>query len=337
MPVLALAVLYVVLTGIYLYLAMWRYAIFRGGVDDAVFTQIVNGAFGGFSTTLEGSVNHFLVHFSPILYLAFPFVRLFDGTRGLIVLQCLLTAAIIFPIWGMAATRFPKSIAFAVTAVAASYPVLSAEAVGDFHELAFAPPLAATLVWALDQRRRSVALAAAILLALVKEDQFVALAFIGLVVAVMYRTDSRMRSCGLWITAIGVGAAAFYFGLLRPIIDPHFHYFSLHYYEWWRQPATSAGFASALSPVRLQYLFAILLPLAFTPLWSRYMLFALPGLAEVLLSHETMTMLLGTHYTAAWSAYLLCAFVDGTATVYRRWQVAGASLMVAALAASIWT
>jgi len=337
MPAVALAALYLLLAGIYVYLAMWRYAIFRAGVDDFMFTQIVNGAFAGLSTTMEGSVNHFLVHFSPVLYLAFPFVKLFDGARGLIVLQCLLSAAILFPIWGLAASRFPRWLAFAVTVIAATYPVLSAEAVGDFHELAFAPALAATLVWAVDRKRRGVALAAAIALALVKEDQFVSLAFIGLIVALMNRQDRTMRSCGLWICGIGIGAAVFYFAILRPLIDPHFHYFSLHYYEWWRQPSTTAGFANPVSLVRLQYLFAILLPLAFLPLASRYMLFAVPGLAEVLLSHEAITMVLGTQYTAVWSGYLLAAFVDGSSFLYRRWQTVGIGALAAALAASVWT
>lgn len=337
MPAVALVMLYLLLAGLYVYLAMWRYAIFRAGVDDCIFTQIVNGAFAGFSTTFEGSVNHFLVHFSPILYVAFPFVKLFDGTRGLIVLQCLLTAAIVFPIWGLAASRFPRWIAFAVTAIAATYPALSAEAVGDFHELAFAPPLAATLVWAIDRRLRGVAIATAVALTLVKEDQFVALGFIGVVVALMNPQDRRMRSCGLWISGIGVGAAILYFVVVRPLIDPHFHYFSLHYYEWWRQPPATAGLIGPFSPVRFQYLFAILFPLALLPLTSRYLLFALPGLAEVLLSRETITMGLGTHYTAAWSGYLLCAFVDGAAVVYRRRQPAGTAVLLLALVASLWT
>lgn len=337
MPAFALMVLYVLLAGVYLYLALWRYAIFRAGVDDFMFTQIVSSASTTFSTTFEGSVNHFLVHFSPILYLAYPFVELFDGARGLIVLQCLLTAAIVFPIWGLAASRFPKWLALGVTVIAAAYPVLSAEAVGDFHELAFTPLLAATLVWAIDRKRRRIAVAAAVALALVKEDQFVALAFIGIVVALMNRHDRQMRTCGLWIFGIGIGAAVFYFAILRPLIDPHFHYFALHYYEWWRQPSTNAGFANVLSPLRGQYLFAILLPLAFLPLTSRYVLFALPGLAEVLLSHEAITMVLGTQYTATWSAYLLCAFVDGASVLYRRRQAAGVGALLVALAASIWT
>jgi uncharacterized membrane protein len=316
---------------------MWRYAIFRAGIDDLIFTQVVNGAFGTFSSTVEGSINHFLVHFSPILYVAVPLVKLFNGARGLILLQCLLAAATIFPVWGLAAARFAKPLAFAVTLVAAIYPPLSAEAVGDFHELAFVPPLAATLVWAIDRQRWRVAIAVAALLTIVKEDQFVSLAFIGVAVAIMARGDPAMRRCGLWISSIAIGAAVFYFGILRPLIDPHVGYFSLHFYQWWRFPPTPAGFAGPLSPLRPQYLFALLLPLTFLPLASRYMIFAIPGLAELLLSHEAITLQLGTHYTAVWIGYVLCAFVDGLARVYSRSVVAARTAVLVAFVASLWT
>lgn len=328
---------FLALTGIYTYLGIWRYTIFRAGVDDCIFTQVINGAFTSFSSTIEGSVNHFLVHFSPILYLAFPFVKAFNGARGLVLLQCVLAAATILPVWAIAASRLPKWLALATTFVAAAYPPLSAEAIGDFHELAFVPPLAATLVWAIDRRLRSVAILAAVLLAMVKEDQFVSLAFIGFALFFMARDDRKTRSCGISIAAIGVSAAILYFGILRPLIDPHFQYFSLHYYEWWRTPSTPAGFAGPLSPMRVQYLFALLLPLAFIPLVSRYMLFAIPGLAEVLLSHEAITLSMGAHYTATWSAYVLCAFADGASRVYSRSRLAAQGTLALALLASIWT
>lgn len=332
-----IAALYLLVAGIYIYLGFWRYTIFRAGVDDFIFTQVVNSAFSSFSSTLEGSINHFLVHFSPILYFAFPFVKVLDGARGLALLQCLLAAATIFPVWGMASSRLPKPLALVATFIAAAYPPLSAEAVGDFHELAFVPPLAATLVWGIDRRSRLVAIAAAALLAMVKEDQFVSLAFIGLAVALMERRDLKLRSCGFWIAAIGVVASIVYFGALRPLIDPHAHYFSLHFYEWWRTPATPAGFAGPLSPLRPQYLFALLLPLAFLPLTSRYMIFAIPGLAEVLFSHEAITLAMEAHYTAVWIGYVLCAYTDGAGRIYGRSAFAATSALGFALVASIWT
>lgn len=332
-----ISALYILTAGVYLYLAFWRYAIFRAGVDDCIFTQIANSAFTTFSSTIEGSINHFLVHFSPILYFTVPFVRVLDGARGLVLLQCLLAAATIFPVWGLVSSRLPKSFALLVTLVAAAYPPLSAEAVGDFHELAFVPPLAATLVWAIDRRSRAVALVAAVLLAIVKEDQFVSLAFIGLVIAFSGRRDPKMRMCGFWIAFVAIAASVIYFGVVRPAIDPQSHYFSFHFYEWWQTPSTPEGFAGPLSPLRLQYVIALFLPLAFLPLASRYFVFAIPGLAEVLLSHEAITLEMGAHYTAVWIGYILCAYADGAGRVYGRSQLAAKGALAFALVASLWT
>ncbi|HYL28142.1 MAG TPA: DUF2079 domain-containing protein, partial [Candidatus Nitrosotalea sp.] len=249
----------------------------------------------------------------------------------------LLIAATIIPLWGIAAARLPKWLAFATTLVAATYPPLSSEAIGDFHELAFAPPLAATIVWAIDRKAWRIAVLAAAVLATVKEDQFVSLAFVGLVTAIIGRKDRQMCWCGVWIAAIAVGAAIFYFGILRPAIDPHFPYFSLDFYQWGRVLSSPAGFAELSSPLRAQYLFAVLLPLAFLPLGSRYVLFAIPGLVEVLSSHEAITILVGAHYTANWSGYLLAAFVDGTSNVYRRAGGLAQLALTIAFVASVWT
>ena len=140
------------------------------------------------------------------------------------------------------------------------------------------------------------------------------------------------------MAAIAVGFALLYFCVVRRAIDPAFPYWSFHYYQWWWFPPTSAaGFVSWDSMIRPLYLLAVLAPLAFLPLGSRYLLFALPGLAEVLLSHEAITMALGTQYAATWCGYLLCALVYGASTVGRRSQVALAVFLAAALAISIWT
>ena len=79
----------------------WRYAIFRNDVDLGIFTQVIAGLGRGFSSTAEGGVNHLLVHWSPIVATAWPFVRAF-GPVGLEYLQAILVAAVIFPIWGLA-------------------------------------------------------------------------------------------------------------------------------------------------------------------------------------------------------------------------------------------
>jgi uncharacterized membrane protein len=329
--------LFAALAGVYINLALWRYDIFRADVDDGVFAQIANGAFSGFSSTVEGGANHLLVHFSPILILTIPFVKIFHGTPGLAILQALLTAAVVFPIWALASTRFSKPVALAATLIAACYPPLSGEGIGDFHELAFVPLLTACLVLALDRRAWRYAIGVALVLVCVKEDQFVSLAFIGILIALTAKGDGDRRRCGWWIAAIAAGTALLYFGVVRRMIDPTFPYWSLHYYQWWWFPSTPNGFVGIDSLARPMYLLAALAPLAFLPLGSRYVLFALPGLAEVLLSHEGITMAMSTHYSATWSGYLLCAFVDGAYVLSTRSLTSAKALMVIAIGISIWT
>ena len=333
----ALGSLFAASCAVYTYLLFWRYDIFRSGVDDGIFTQIANGAFSGFSSTVEGGANHLLVHFSPILILTIPFVHFFNGVRGLDILQALLISAVVFPVWAMATTRFSKPVAFAVTLIAACYPPLSSEAVADFHELAFAPVLTACLVLALDRRAFRYVIAVAVLLLCVKEDQFVSLAFIGILVSVTSKGDEERRRCGWWLAGLAVGAALLYFGVVRRLIDPNFPYWSFHYYQWWWSPPTPNGFVGLDSLARPLYLLAALAPLAFLPLGSRYVWFALPGFAEVLLSHEGVTMSISTHYTATWSGYLLCAFVDGAYFLRTRSPKAATVMLAIALAISIWT
>jgi len=329
--------MYVALAATYASLAFWRYDIFRAGYDDGAFTQIVHGTFAGFSTTVEGGANHFLVHWSPVLILALPFLDLFGGTKGLAALQALLVAAVIFPVWAMARERFSKPVAFAVTLIAACYPPLSAQGVGDFHELAFAPVLTACLVLAIDRRAWRWAIAVTIALVCVKEDQFVGCAAAGIFVVLLARRDPVQRRYGWLMTGIALAFALLYFGVVRRAIDATFPYWSLHYYQWWWFPPTAAGFVPWNSLVRPLYLVAVLAPLAFAPLASRYLLFALPGFAEVLLSHEGITMALNTQYGATWCGYLLCAFVDGSSTIGRRSYAGLAALLVVAMAISIWT
>ena len=67
------------------------------------------------------------------------------------------------------------------------------------------------------------------------------------------------------------------------------------------------------------------------------MLFAIPGLAEVLLSHEAITMSLAMHYTATWSGYVLCAFADGLAVTFSRSRAASEVALLVAFVASILT
>ncbi|MFY9664725.1 MAG: DUF2079 domain-containing protein [Candidatus Cybelea sp.] len=316
-------------------IAQWRYAIFRNDVDLGIFTQVVAGLGRGFSSTAEGGVNHLLIHWSPIVATAWPIVAAF-GPIGLEFFQAILVAAVLFPIWALARARLRPAPAFALVCVAALYPVLWANGVGDFHETAFVPLLSATLVYALDRRRWSMSIVAALLLACTREDQFVVLAVNGLLFAATARGDTQAKRIGLTISGAAVAFSFVYFGVVRPALNPHVPYESLQFFNWSgnRTGAQSLGWALLL--LRVRYVLIILAPLAFLPCISRYGLFLIPGLVEILAAHQPVTIMPGAHYSALLTGYALAAFADGAARLNAHRPRLVAPTVVAAAAASIW-
>lgn len=316
-------------------IVQWRYAIYRNDVDLGIFTQVIAGLGHGFSSTAEGGANHLLVHWSPIIAAAWPFLRAF-GPVGLEYFQAILVAAVIFPIWGLARARFGPAASLIVVTVAALYPILWANGVGDFHEMAFVPLLSAALVYALDRRRWSMSVATALLLLFAKEDQFFVLAANGLLFAVTARGDARGERAGLTISGIAIAMAFLYFGVVRHALNPHAPYQALQFFDWTGAQARGHGVVATELLARLWYVFIVLAPLAFVPCVSRYGLFLLPGFVETLGSHQPVTLAAGAHYSALLTGYALAGFVDGTSLLSARRPLLAKGLVVASAAASVW-
>jgi uncharacterized membrane protein len=329
------AALFVALASTLCLIVHWRYAIFRNGVDLGIFTQVVAGLGRGFSSTPEGGVSHLLVHWSPIIVTAWPFVRAF-GPVGLEYFQAILVAAALFPIWGLARARFSPPAALAIVAVAALYPILCANGVGDFHEMAFVPLLSATLVYALDRRRWTMSIVTALLLLCTKEDQFVVLAANGLLFAVMTRDDAKAKRIGWAISGLAIAMSLAYFGVVRPALNPHVPYEPLQFFNWTGTQAGGHGFIWTMLLSRIRYVVIILAPLAFLPCISRYGLFLIPGFVEVLSAHQPVTVVPGAHYSALLTGYALAAFVDGASRLAARRPRLVKALVVAAAVTSVW-
>jgi len=315
-------------------IAQWRYAIFRNGVDLGIFTQVVASLGAGFSSTAEDGANHLLVHWSPIIATGWPFVRAF-GPVGLEYFQAILVAATLVPIWALARVRFGPTAAFGVAAVAALYPILWANGVSDFHEMAFVPLLSATLVYALDRRRWTLSIVAALLLCCTKEDQFVILAVNGILFAATTRDDVTARRIGWSIAGVAIAISLLYFGPIRHALNPHAPYLSLGFFDW-RGAHAGESFALDALTRRAVYVVIVLAPLAFLPCISRYGLFLIPGLVEILASSRPVTLVPGAHYSALLTGYALAGFVDGASRLSARRPRLVSIVVAAAAAVSIW-
>jgi uncharacterized membrane protein len=329
-----LAVLFLALASALCIIVAWRYAIFRNDVDLGIFSQVIAGVGHGFSSTAEGGVNHLLVHWSPIVVTGWPFLRAF-GPAGLEYFQALLVASVLFPVWGLARARFSPAPAAALVAVAALYPLLWANGVGDFHEMAFVPLLSATLVYALDRRRWWMSIAAALLLACTKEDQFVVLAANGLLFVIVARSDVEAKRVGWAIFGLAIAMSLVYFGAVWHTLGSNVPYLSLRFFDWAHASAAGHDLVTALL-ARTWYLLIVLAPLAFLPCISRYGLFLIPGFVEIFASRTPVTTAPGAHYSALLTGYALAAFIDGASRASARRPQLTKGLVGGAVAASLW-
>jgi uncharacterized membrane protein len=318
-----------------------RYRVFRAQVDLGLFTQVVSSPLGGFSSTAEGGINHLAVHFSPILFLCSPLVLLVRTPLVFVAIAAVASALAIPAIYLLAARHVSRRVAVLVAFAALVYPPFISMTVGDFHELAFATPTILLLAWALDARRFTLAAVLALAALAIKEDVTLVLAALSLAVgtwAWRRRDRALARFCFLFA---GAAALTFvtYVGFVRPALlatSPLQMMRHMHYYDWTYRGSTPHGFADLDSPLRVRYIGGVLGPLIAIPLATPLFLLAVPGLVEVLASHEAITLDLSTHYVGCWLPYVFIAFVFGVARIARRSTRLAYALLGLSLATSLW-
>ncbi len=314
-----------------------RYRIFRAQVDLGIFTQVIASPFSGFSSTAEGGINHLAIHFSPIILLCSPLLAFTRTPLALVGVQAVLSAAAIPAVYLLAQRRLPRLLAASTALVAVTYPPLISMTAGDFHELAFATPTILWLVWALDSRRFKAATVLGIIALTIKEDVTLILAALACLVAMRVRRDDlRLARFLVTFAMVAVVTAGVYFLAVRPALGAHNVMPFGQYYNWRFTGPTPNGFAPIASTLRVQYMESVIVPMMALPLLSFGFVLAIPGLLEVLASHEAITINLSTHYVATWLPYVLFAFVLGTASAYRRSKRLTYVLLSCSLAASLW-
>ena len=321
---------------VYFFLGWDRYATYHTGADLGLFTQTLASAFAsdGFRNTLEGG-NHYTYHFSPVLYLFAPLLVLVHSPLVLVAAQAVAGALVAPGLYAIARRRTNPHTAFWIAAIAWVYPPLAGVTFTDFHENGFVPAATVWFLWALDAKRLGwAALFAAGLLA-TKEDQALILAAVGLGAAIFFaRHGDRSRArFGAGLAVASLATFVLYFGVARPLAGATTPWDPLHFYALGgvetRGPTTPL-----FSFGRLTYLLEVFVPLLFVPLFSPVVLGALPGLAECLLSHESLTYTMGQHYAAVWIGYVLVAYAQAAPrfAAWARWGPLAACALVLAFA-----
>ncbi len=311
------------------------------GFDLGIFDQAVR-AYSRFQAPivpLKGPGYHLLGdHFHPILALWAPLYWVWDDPRMLLLAQAALVAASIVPVAIFAARRLGGRPALVVAALyALSWP-LQRMIQFDVHEIAFAIPLIAVVVDAIDRRAHRTTLAACALLLLVREDMGAFVLVAGVLVALrsgrLWGPRRRpARGELLWGAGLVLLGAAGY-KVATGVVIPHFA--GGAGFVYWTFPELGPDLASAArfaltqpwSVVALmvtpwkktQTLLALGLPTLYLCLGSRYVWLTLPFLAQRMLNSRELLWSTNFHYSSVLAPTLAMAAVDtlGRVLAWRR-------------------
>ncbi|OJV76584.1 MAG: hypothetical protein BGO37_11085 [Cellulomonas sp. 73-92] len=314
--------LFVGAAAVYSVFAITCYAQYRtAGYDLGIFDQAVR-AYAHLRlpvATLKGDGYDVLGdHFDPIVAAWAPLYWIWDDVRMLLVGQGVVVAAAVFPVQRFVARRVGTPWSYLLTAgFVLGWPVQTLVNF-DVHEVAFAVPLLAWAVDALDRRSDRALVVVAGLLLLVREDMGLVVAVLGLLR--IARAGRRWRGVVLVVGGLAV------FALVTAVFMPHLApagsaaRLQLQYSQLGSGPGGIVlgalrkpwhTLVLMVTPsVKVGTLLALLAPLAFLPLGSPYALLALPMLAGRFLSDRPLTWQTGFHYDAPVWVVLVLAAVD---------------------------
>ncbi|MBP0451082.1 DUF2079 domain-containing protein [Kitasatospora sp. RG8] len=276
------------------------------GFDLGIFEQGVRGYAALQAApvaTLKGSGFPLLGdHFSPLLVVLAPFYRMFPGATTLLVVQAVLFALSCVPVTGLAVELLGRMGGLAVGAAYGLSWGLWRASTFDFHEVALAVPLVAGAVAALARGRYRAAAGWALPLLLVKEDQGLVVAGIGL-----YLWWRGRRRLGAATVLAAVAATLLAVLVVVPAMNPDGVYAYGANGAWHGNAVTRL----LLPAVKWHTVAALLAPTVFVALCSPLSLLLVLPLAGRFWTPNPTYWDTGYHYNAVLMPVLFVALADG--------------------------
>ncbi|WP_433324153.1 DUF2079 domain-containing protein [Spirillospora sp. CA-294931] len=304
------------------------------GYDLGIFEQAVRGYahLRAPVSELKGPGFHLLGdHFHPILVTIAPLYRLFPSPLTLLVVQAALLAVSAVPVTRLASELCGRHGGLCAGLAYGLSWGLQQAVVFDFHEIAFAVPLIARAVELLARGRDGAAAGWAMPLPLVKEDQALIVAAIG--VYVFCRGRHRLGAC---LTAGAVAAGLLVVHVVIPEFNPG------HVYPYASATEAKANpIAQFLTPLDTKgtLLLAVFMPTLFLGFRSPLTLLALPSLAARFWSTVPNHWETRFHYSAVLMPIVFVAALDGLrrlrASEAARSRAAAPALLLAAVAITV--
>jgi uncharacterized membrane protein len=306
-------------------LGLFDQAIWNTAQGDILFSSIKN------------NINLLGDHFEPILLFIAPLYRFWPSVYVLVILQSLLLASAIIPLYLIAKYRLKERLV--IFAFIISY-VLSRPLRGiglfDFHPECFILPLLFWAYYFLITRRNTFLFLSLFLLLLCKEDT--AFLIVGLGIFAFLFLKRRGLGAGLFMSGIAAWV------ILTKIIIPHFN--PLHQYDYMNRLPFGLTYQDNIKAVlnspsllgrlildkaKIEYCIKLFAPLGFLPLLSpsHYILIAIPLLRNLMPSPEFSGWYkISSHYTASLIPFIYIAGIYGAGSLLERIRHRKTSLLM---------
>jgi uncharacterized membrane protein len=263
-------------------------------------------------------------HFHPIIAVIAPLYWIWDSPVVLLVVQAGLVASSVPVIYRFTRRRAGAAMSLLICAAFGVGWAVQSMLDFDFHEIAFAVPILALAVDALDRRDDRQLVVWAVLLLFVREDMGLLLIVLG-VLRALSSTGARRtwRGAAPGLVLIAIGAISY--ELVTALVIPHFA--SNGGFSYWQYTQLGPNLPTALRnmvihpwhavrvfftpKVKAQTLAYLFIPLLLLPLRSRYAWLALPLLAENYLNYRPELWTTHYHYSVLPWLVLTLAMVDG--------------------------
>ena len=325
--VAGLALAYFVL---YSALSILRHTTFHSfgpdlGLFDQIFWNTTHGRPWESTMSLAQPTPHsyFSDHFSPVYLLVVPFYAVFPHPETLLVIQTMMLALGVVPVYLLAREKFaPGLVRLAWVAAYFLFLPLAFVNLYDFHELALAVVPLGFALYFLERRQVRWFLVSLLAVFLVKEE----LPLVGIGFGVYILLDKRDVRLGLGVLA---GSALAFFAIVRLIIPAFggggYVYFTARYAQLGDSPqqilltvlTNPRKLAATLFQAqKVKFLLGIFGPVLGLSVLSGFGLFLLlPTLATLLLSNYAPQFAFTSHYSAPLIALVLGTAILGLAHV----------------------
>ncbi len=296
-------------------IAAWKlWAFGYNSLDLAIYRQVAAESLRGHLFTFSIHPHSYLGdHLELLFVLVWPFYAAIKHPLTLVVVQAAALALSVFPLAAITRRILPKPwhLIFALGFLA--NPVLQNMSLYEFHMLPFAIPVLSFAILAYLKKRYPWYLACLVLACLVRED----VSFVVVGLGILALVDRRTWKWSIVPMMLGAG---WLFAALK--ITAHFngygHYKFLAYYGWLGASVPEITkniflhidkvLLHLVQPQALAFMAALLLPLAFLPVFkTRWLIPVIPSLFQFLLMQSPSELVVEIHYPSVFLPFLTIA------------------------------